>query len=574
MIFKKQMIYFKLISIVLLFLSCSNEKETENRPNVIVVLIDNHGYFELSRNGNKIVQTPQIDQLSIESVNFTNFYAAPFCSPSRTALLTGRYALRSGVHNTIGGVSILHKDEVTITDLLKQKGYHTSIFGKWHLGSSYPYAPQFRGFDEVFVHGGGGVSQLGDYYGNNHIDATYEHNGTYVQSKGFSTDVLFDQAIAYMETKKEDPKPFFCYISTPAVHFPTNRHPITTQRLLDRGIEDSKYMALYSMIENVDDNIGKLIKFLRDSKLEENTLLILASDQGVNDRGAEMHRSGTFQNRGLSFDEKHHVYCMIKFPKWTAKNAGDKTNLTGMVDIFPTILDACNIEKPDNLDGQSLKPILMGTVGWNDQRNLIVQCPRSRTREKWKNTSVKQEEWRLVDGKELYNIKNDFGQKINIADQHPEKVEELTEVYNSFWNSLAPENTLLSEHILGASEAPEVRLVAMDWYEGDAPWTQQGLVHRKNQGIWKVTIERDGTYQFELRHYPREKKMPIKAVKAAIEIGELSEETTISSDAYEAKITLELKKGTYDLKTIFSSSADINDLKEWGANFVHVSYLD
>jgi arylsulfatase A-like enzyme len=539
-----------------------------------MVLIDNQGYFELSRNGNKIVQTPQIDQLSRESVNFTNFYAAPFCSPSRTALLTGRYALRSGVHNTVGGVSILHKDEITITELLKQEGYDTSIFGKWHLGSSYPYAPEFRGFDEVFVHGGGGVSQLGDYYGNDHIDATYLHNGNYEASKGFSTDILFDQAIEFMDSKKEDSNPFFCYITTPAVHFPTNRHPVTTQRLLDRGIEDSKYLPLYSMIENVDDNIGKLLYFLENSKLKENTLLIVASDQGVNDRGAEEHRSGAFQNRGLSFDEKHHVYCMIQFPKWTEKNAGDHDNLTGMVDLMPTILDACDINIPNNIDGKSLRPILEGSNDWNQDRNLIVQCPRSRNREKWKNSSIKQGTWRLVDGKELYNIENDFGQKNNVANQHPEKVKELTQVYESFWNSLAPEESLLSEHILGAPEAPEVRLVAMDWYEGDAPWTQQGLVHRKSQGIWRVNIARDGKYQFELRHYPREKIMAIEAVKATVQVGDVSQDLSIPIEANEAKITMELKKGTYDLKTIFSSSSNTNELNEWGANFVHVSYLN
>lgn len=565
--------YLKIIIIVLPIFSFTNQKEQVKKPNVIVVLIDNQGYFELSRNGNKIVQTPQIDQLSKASVNFTNFYAAPFCSPSRTALLTGRYALRSGVHNTVGGVSILHKDELTITDILKQEGYDTSIFGKWHLGSSYPYAPKFRGFDEVFVHGGGGVSQLGDYYGNNHIDATYLHNGTFEASKGFSTDVLFDQAINYMESKKDDANPFFCYITTPAVHFPTNRHPQTTQRLLDRGIEDSKYMALYSMIENVDDNVGKLIHFLKNSKLEENTLLILASDQGVNDRGAKMHRSGAFQNRGLSFDEKHHVYCMVQFPKWTDKNAGDHDNLTGMVDLMPTILDACDIKIPDNLDGQSLRPILEGSNNWNQDRNLIVQCPRSRNREKWKNSSVKQGTWRLVDGKDLYNIENDFGQKINLATKHPDKVEHLTRVYDSFWNSLPPEESLISEHILGATEAPNVRLIAMDWYKGDTPWTQQGLVHRKSQGVWRVAIARDGIYEFELRHYPREKEMPIEAIKATVEIGDVSEEITIPPEASEAKITMNLKSGTYDLKTVFSSSNKTKDLNEWGANFVHVSYL-
>ncbi len=566
--------YLLVLTVTLLFFSCAEKTVPKSKPNVLVILIDNQGYYELSRNGNEIVQTPRIDALSTTAVNFTDFYAPPFCSPSRSALLTGRYALRAGIHNTVGGVSILHKDEITMADILKKEGYSTGVFGKWHLGSSYPYAPKFRGFDEVFVHGGGGVSQLGDYYGNNHIDATYSHNGKFVKSNGFSTDVLFDEAIKYMDGKKRSDEPFYCYLTTPAVHFPTNRHPETTRRLLDRGVEDSKYMALYSMIENVDDNIGKIMDYLESSGLKENTIVVLASDQGVNDRGAPMHRSGEFQNRGLSFDEKHHVYCMIQYPNLTDKNPGDNDKLTGMVDVLPTILDICGIEEPLNLDGESLKPLLVGSSDWNDERKLIVQCPRSRVRKKWENTAVKYKKWRLVDGKELYNIENDFGQKTDVAGDYPEIVKELTNTYETFWNSLAPAESLISAHILGADEAPEIRLVGMDWYQGDAPWTQQGLVNRKSQGKWRVHIENDGKYQFELRRYPREKIMPIEAVSASIKIGDVEAKVDIDKADSDAILYLELKKGSYDMITTFKDPEHTESKDGWGANFVHVSYLD
>ncbi|MDN5204574.1 sulfatase-like hydrolase/transferase [Fulvivirgaceae bacterium BMA10] len=557
--------------IALLLITCTSREVEDRRPNVVLMLIDNQSYFELSRNGHQIVQTPRIDRLAKEAVNFTDFHAPPFCSPSRTALLTGRYALRAGVHNTIGGVSILHKDETTLADLLKDAGYNTSIFGKWHLGMTYPYAPRFRGFDEVFIHGGGGVSQLEDYYGNSHIDATYEHNGQYIKSKGFSTDVLFDQAIDYIDNKQKQEAPFFCFISTPAVHFPTNRHPETTKRLLERGTEDSEYLALYSMIENVDDNVGKLLDYLESSGLKENTLVILASDQGVNDRGAVEHRSGEFQNRGLGYDEKHQVYCMIQYPELTDKNPGDVNNLTGMVDVMPTILEICQVKQPDNLDGQSLKPLLAGGNGWNNERKLIVQCPRSRVREKWKNTAVKYKKWRLVDGKELYNIKEDYGQKIDIVQRHPDIVRALTETYESFWNSLSPARQLISPHILGASEAPEVRLNGMDWYVGDAPWTQGALDKKTSQGRWKVHVARDGQYRFELRRYPREAPRAIEANTATVDIGDVKKEVQIDTQAHEAMIALDLKKGTYDLKTTFKQ---IDDQVSWGAYYVHVSYLN
>jgi hypothetical protein len=263
---------------------------------------------------------------------------------------------------------------------------------------------------------------------------------------------------------------------------------------------------------------------------------------------------------------------MIQYPELTDKTAGDKEILTGMVDVMPTILDICNIKTPDNVDGQSMEPILAGNDQWDDDRKLIIQCPRSRTRAKWENTAVKYKDWRLVDGKELYNISDDFGQLNDIAKDHPELVQELTETYEEFWNSLAPADELISKHILGAHESPEVRLVGMDWYQGDAPWTQQGLVNRRAQGKWKVHIENDGKYQFELRRYPREKIMPIEALSAYIKIGDAEASMEIEKTASEAVLVLDLKKGTYDMITTFKDPEHAESPDGWGANFVHVSY--
>ncbi len=540
-------------------------------PNVIVVLIDNMGYYELSRNGHQVVQTPRLDRLSEEAAYFSDFYAPPFCSPSRTALLTGRYALRAGVHNTVGGVSILHKNEITVADLLKKGGYKTAIFGKWHLGNTYPYAPGFRGFDEVFIHGGGGVSQLEDYYGNNHLDATWEHNGQYVKSRGFSTDVLFDQGIDFIGRNREDP--FFCFISTPAVHFPTLKHPEVSKRMLERGVEDSEFLAIYSMIENVDDNIGRLLDYLVEIGIRDNTLLIVASDQGVNDRGAARHRAGDVKDRGVQYDEKHQVYCMVQYPKLTDRNPGQIEALAGMVDLTPTILDICGMEIPNNLDGQSLTPLLAGTDEWNNERKLIVQCPRKRERYKWDNVSVKYQQWRFVDGKALYNVETDSGQLVNVIEDHPELVEELTKSYEAFWSSLPPADDLIPAHILGADEMPSVRLNGMDWYKGDAPWTQQGLAKKTSQGAWLVEIARDGMYRFELRRYPREASVAIGATEARVEVGDISSKVKLDLDAKKAVLEMELTRGRYDMKTYLRDDVGALDQPEWGAYYVYVDFL-
>lgn len=561
-----------LSSILLFLLACSTARSTPGQPNVVVMLIDNHGFFELSCHGHPVLQTPRIDQFAAEGVSFSNFHAPPFCSPSRGALLTGRYALRAGIHNTVGGVSILHRDEKTVADFLKEAGYATGVFGKWHLGMNYPYAPKFRGFDEVFIHGGGGVSQLEDYYGNNHMDATYEHNGTYVKSDGFSTDVLFDQAIRFIKDQKG--KPFFCYIATPAVHFPLLTHPENAKRLLARGVERSKEFPLYSMIENVDDNVGKLMDFLKAVGLRENTLVILASDQGVNDRGALVHRSGKWQNRGVQYDEKHQVYCMIQFPELTEGNAGPVDNLAGMVDLMPTVLDVCGIAQPDNLDGRSLTPLLSGSDRWDNERILIVQCPRKRQRHHWENVSIKSQQWRLVDGDKLYDVKEDRGQTVNLIERYPQIAKRLAAAYESFWKSLPPAEALISPHVLGSAKAPDVRLNGMDWYVGDAPWTQQILDRKTQNGKWRVEVARDGRFRFELRRYPREAEKPIEAFSAAIEIGPVKSERAVDPQAKQAVFELDLKRGTYDLSATFSHREGSGPQQVWGAYYAYVSYLD
>lgn len=560
----------KYVTVLVIILLPTAGLPQSGKPNVVIMFIDNHGYYELSWNGNETVRTPSIDRLAEEGVNFTDFNAPPFCSPSRTALLTGRYALRSGVHNTVGGVSILNKNETTLADIMKSAGYKTAIFGKWHLGMSYPYTPDNRGFDEYFIHGGGGVSQLEDYFGNNHLDATYLHNGYYVKSRGYSTDVLFDQGIDFMNRNRENP--FFCIISTPAVHFPTLLHPETGKRLKNRGIDDEKMLPLWSMIENVDDNVGRLIEYLAKSGLKENTLVILASDQGVNDRGT-IHRGGEGTKRGVQYDEKHQVYCMIQYPKLTDTDQGDRNELAGMVDIFPTVLDICNIKQPANLDGISLKPLLGGKGAWDNERKLIIQCPRKRERNKWENVSVKYKKWRLVDGTELYNIEDDYGQKNNIITENPELVRILTSEYEKFWNSLPPADVLLPAHILGSPDAPSVRLNAMDWYLGDHPWGQGGLKNKNNQGTWRIEIVSDGNYRFELRRYPREEPRPVGAVRAAIDIAGHRDSVQLDIKDTKAILELDLQKGIYDMITFFEQPDDQEGDTIWGAYYVYVDYL-
>jgi len=188
--------------------------------------------------------------------------------------------------------------------------------------------------------------------------------------------------------------------------------------------------------------------------------------------------------------------------------------------------------------------------------------------------SIKYRNWRFVDGKELYNVEEDRGQNVNVFNDHPKLVRELTKIYESFWNTLPPQEDLISAHILGAAEAPSVRLNAMDWYIGDAPWTQQSLVQKTSQGKWLIEIARDGRYRFELRRYPQEASKAIEATSAAIEIGVSQSQTVLEFKDKKALLELDLKKGTYNMQTFFRDDKITDRDQTWGANYVYVNYLD
>ena len=190
----------KLLLILLLCLFHLNAKcqKRNTQPNVIVVITDDQGYGDLGAHGNEIIKTPALDTFHNNAVRLTNFHVSPTCAPTRAALMTGRYSNRTGVWHTIGGVSILREDEKTIAQILKENGYKTGLFGKWHLGDNYPARPHDKGFDKAIYHGAGGVGQTPDYWGNDYFDDTYFHNGKPQKYKGYCTDVWFSEALKFI----------------------------------------------------------------------------------------------------------------------------------------------------------------------------------------------------------------------------------------------------------------------------------------------------------------------------------------------------------------------------------------
>ena len=187
-------------------------------PNVIFIITDDQGYGDIGYHGNPALLTPNLDRMARESVQLDNHHHDPLCSPSRAALLTGQYAARNGVWHVIHGRHLLHPDALTMADHFSTRGYRTGMFGKWHLGDNYPFAPQYRGFDETLCHKGGGVGELPDYWGNNYFDDTYFHNGQPLPCAGYCTDVFFGAALDFISQPAD--APFFVYLATNAMHAP------------------------------------------------------------------------------------------------------------------------------------------------------------------------------------------------------------------------------------------------------------------------------------------------------------------------------------------------------------------
>ncbi len=347
------------------------------RPNVILVMTDDQGYGDLGCHGNDVIVTPNLDELYNQSIRLTDFHVDPTCSPTRSALMTGHYSSRTGVWHTIMGRSLLGKHEVTMADVFSSSGYKTAIFGKWHLGDNYPFRPQDRGFQEVLIHGGGGVGQGPDYWGNDYFDDTYFHNDTAKKFEGYCTDIWFDGALKFIEANKD--RPFFCYVPTNAPHGPYNVADKYSKPYRDKGI-DAKQANFYGMITNIDENMGRLMSRLKELGLEQNTILIFMTDNGTSGG----HAGGMRGKKGSEYEGGHRVPFFVRWPGGGVKEPGDVDRLSAHIDVLPTLIDLCSLTKPAGVkfDGASLAPLLKGKVSnWPD-RTLLVHSQRIEQPEK------------------------------------------------------------------------------------------------------------------------------------------------------------------------------------------------
>ncbi len=567
-------------------------------PNVVIVITDDQGYGDIAAHGNTMIRTPHLDRLHAESVRLTDYHVDPTCSPTRSALMTGRYSTRTGVWHTIMGRSLMNSRELTLGEVFAAAGYHTGMYGKWHLGDNYPGRPQDQGFTETIHHGGGGITQTPDWWGNDYFDDTFVHaDGTAEQFTGYCTDVWFDQALKFIDRHKDDDQPFFCYLSTNAPHGPYLVDESYSQPYMDAGVP-STMANFYGMITNIDENVGRLVTHLDDCGIAEDTILIFTTDNGTaagvtrttdtrrrrptNERRQPAGQAdawpgfnaGMRGQKGSEYDGGHRVPFFIRWPGGGLTGGRDADQLTAHIDVLPTLVELCGIEKPDGppIDGTSLVAALRGDTKALRDRTLFVHSQRLEHVVKWKSCSVMTERWRFVDGKQLFDMAQDPGQTSDIASAHPEVVEQLTRAYEHWWESLSPVFDDVVRITLGSDHEAPVRLTCHDWHtnDGPVPWSQ-GAVRQDpaENGFWAVQVETPGRYQFRLRMRPAGVSYPLPDGTARVLVGAAEAETTIPADSNFAELTLDLPAGPAQMQTWLMEA----DGTQRGAYFVDVSRL-
>jgi len=557
----------------------------DSKPNVILIMTDDQGYGDLSGHGNPWIKTPNLDKLASQGVRLDDYHVSPYCVPTRAALMTGRYADRTGVHNAIDPNWFVRTNEVLLSNMFQDAGYATGMFGKWHLGDNYPFGAEHRGFDEVLRHFGGAIGVLADYWDNCYVDDTYCHNGKPTKVKGYCTDVFFDAARQFIDRSAEQGKPFFVYLPTNAPHGPTICPPSYSKPYANG--KTRAVATFYGMIASIDENVGKLRDHLREKGIERNTIFIFATDNG-SARGKKIFNAGMRGGKGSPYDGGHRVPFFLHWPAGGYTTERRIRTLTAHIDIAPTLLDLCGIPTPEGVkfDGVSLRPLLEkgDDADWPD-RIVMTDSQKQWPPTKWATTAVMSERWRLVEGKELYDIDADPGQKRNVYSSHPAVVRKLTAYYDALWAEIEPTLQDVAEIPLGHAQAPSVALNYHDCVGRQKFWFQDDIRSiRGNIGLpkdkrrptfWPVDVVTDGEYTVELRRWPRELDAAIHAdippgekvygrpahrsapgvgfpaVKAHLTVGEQKLTKTVSNDAVGVTFRVKLSKGSYRLSGRF-----------------------
>lgn len=460
------------LAVVALLMSClgpSSRAPATNRPgaaapppNIVVVITDDQGYGPVGAHGHPWIRTPNMDRLYRESTRLTRFLVAPTCAPTRSALMTGRHPMRNGVTHTILERERMTPSATTLPQALASVGYTTGIFGKWHLGDEDAYQPRNRGFDEEFIHGAGGIGQrykcsCADAPGNKYFDPVLRHNGKFVKTSGYCTDLFFTAALGWIRDSKDAGKPFFAYIATNAPHGPFIAPPSNTKHFKDMGFAD-KTAGFYGMIENIDENLGRLLDKLDAWQLAENTIVVFMSDNGMTGGGsgrpgvdlAPGYPNFNAGMKGLKGSADEGGVRVPFFVRWPGKALANRDLgiVAAHIDFFPTLTAIAGAENPTGqVEGRSFLPHLLGeSVAW-PKRFLVTHKGRWRTgadpnSHQWRNFAIRSPRYRWVgqgkNGGALYDMIHDPAQRTNVIEKHPAVIADMKRFYDAWWKRTVP----------------------------------------------------------------------------------------------------------------------------------------
>ncbi|MFI3322180.1 MAG: arylsulfatase [Rikenellaceae bacterium] len=573
--------------------SCSKTAEATKKPNVIIILTDDQGLGGLACQGNPYLKTPNIDNFYAESVRMTDFHVSPLSTPTRSAIITGRYPVRNGAWATFKGRDVIARNNKTIAEIFHDGGYLTAQFGKWHLGDNYPSRPTDCGFEYSLQHRSGGVGELSDYWGNTYFDDVYLENNTPKQFEGYCTDVWFSETQKYIEKHKDDDKPFFIYLATNAPHSPhyvDEKYSAPYEYLKDDGIIQEP--GFYGQIANLDENFGKLSKYLDESGVGENTIIIFMTDNGAPPHTNPFVK-GFSGGKGSPLEGGHRVPFFMRWRKGGFDAGRDISAMVAHVDIMPTLCSMCDVDMPkDNLqDGVDFSPILFSNEAKLDERSIFIHHRQdSKAPDDVVGSVIMRDNWRLISGNKLYNLESDRVQKENIAEGNEKLIEQLLcenrsfiektkelDEYQNFLPSIAgtehQKTTVLTiQHAIG---------------EGKGLWESEQIaqgIQSKNNG-YAVDFATEGKYRISVARWPREcqgtiwgvpEKNPknwfkyevIKPEMVKMSIGGHDYQQNISADMKEVVFDLDMSEGKRYMSVDFVENGE-----SYGAYYIYIEKI-
>ncbi|MCA8954366.1 MAG: arylsulfatase [Planctomycetes bacterium] len=602
---------FAAVALALAAVAVAQERARPGRPNVILLMTDDQGYGDLGCHGNPVIRTPNLDRLAGESVRFTDFHVAPMCTPTRGQLMSGVDALRNGAMNVSSGRALLRRECRTLPELLRAGGYATGIFGKWHLGDNYPFRPQDRGFDTTLCFLSSFINAVPNPWDNDYFDDIYWRDGRPEQFEGYTTDVFFREAIEWIEARAAAGEPFFCYLPTAAPHAPLfvpERYRLAAAaRLaaempgLDLPPRQRESLARFlGMIENVDDNIGRLERVLRERGLRDDTIFVFLTDNGST-MGPRYYNAGMRGGKVTLWEGGHRVPLFVRWPNGGLGAPRDVAALTEVQDVLPTLLELCAVEPPGDLaiDGTSLAPLLRGDAATFPDRTLVVHYsrmpfdvkrraatgPSIPTRD---GAAVMWRHWRMLEDEALYDLEVDPAQQHDVAAQHPEVAERMRRQLYEWWESVAPRLNEPSRVVIGSEFENPSRLTACEWFDVFVDQQRQVRVADPKFGAWQLEVAGAGDYEIELRRWPRDVDLPIgqgmpatavtdgtfvagrslPVAGARLRVGAHEATVDVAADAVAATFRVHLEAGPVELQTWF---LDGDGAELTGAYYVYVT---